>query len=113
MEKISVKELYKDYSKLENKEITIEGWIKNLRDSKTFGFIELNDGTFFKNIQIVISDKLNNFKEVAKLSIYSTIKATGTLVVTENAKQPFEIQATNVEILSECDRDYPDTLWSI
>ena len=85
MEKISVKELYKDYSKLENKEITIEGWIKNLRDSKTFGFIELNDGTFFKNIQIVISDKLNNFKEVAKLSIYSTIKATGTLVVTENA----------------------------
>ena len=107
MEKFSVKKLYKDFSKLENQEITIEEWVKNLRDSKTFGFIELNDGTFFKNIQIVISDKLSNFKEVAKLLIYSTIKATGTLVVTENAKQPFEIQATNVEILSECGRDYP------
>ena len=107
MEKLCVKDLYKDFSKFENKEITLEGWAKTLRDSKAFGFIELNDGTFFKNIQVVISDKLNNFKEVVKLSIYSTIKVTGTLVITENAKQPFEIQATKVEILSECDRDYP------
>ena len=107
MEKLCVKDLYKDFSKFENKEITLEGWVKTLRDSKTFGFIELNDGTFFKNIQVVISDKLDNFKEVVKLSIYSTIKVTGTLVITENAKQPFEIQATKVEILSECDRDYP------
>ena len=92
MQKYSVKNLYKEYSNIDNEQITIEGWVKTIRDSKTFGFIELNDGTFFKNIQIVISDKLNNFKEVSKLSIYSTIKVTGTLVVTENAKQPFEIQ---------------------
>ena len=107
MEKLCVKDLYKDFSKFEGKEITLNGWVKTLRDSKTFGFIELNDGTFFKNIQVVISDKLDNFKEVVKLSIYSTIKVTGDLVITENAKQPFEIQATKVEILSECDRDYP------
>ena len=107
MEKLTVKDLYKDYSKFEGKEIKLNGWVKTLRDSKTFGFIELNDGTFFKNIQIVISDKLDNFKEVVKLSIYSTIKVTGDLVITENAKQPFEIQATKVDILSECDRDYP------
>ena len=107
MDKLSVKSIYNNFSKLENKEITLDGWVKTLRDSKTFGFIELNDGSSFKNIQIVISDTLSNFKDVVKLSIYSTIKVTGTLVITENAKQPFEIQATAVEILSECDRDYP------
>ena len=61
MEKLCVKDLYKNFSKFENKEITLEGWVKTLRDSKTFGFIELNDGTFFKNIQVVISDAFNLF----------------------------------------------------
>ena len=107
MTKTTIKNLFKNTHEYENKEVQIEGWVKTLRDSKTFGFIELNDGTFFKNVQIVISDKLNNFKDLVKLSICSSIKVTGTLVITENAKQPFEIQATNVEILNVCDSSYP------
>jgi len=107
MTKVIIKELYKNTKEYENKEIELQGWVKTLRDSKTFGFIELNDGSFFKNIQIVISDKLNNFKELVKLTTYSSIIVKGTLVITENAKQPFEIQATNIDILNVCDNEYP------
>ncbi len=107
MKKLVVKDLYKNTKEYANKEITLEGWVRTVRDSKTFGFIELNDGSFFKNIQIVISDKLENFKELVKLSISSSIKVTGTLVITENSKQPFEIQATNIEVLNLCDNEYP------
>ena len=64
MKKLVVKDLYKNTKEYANKEITLEGWVRTVRDSKTFGFIELNDGSFFKNIQIVISDKLENFKEL-------------------------------------------------
>ena len=107
MSEIVIKDLYRDTKKYNNKEVILEGWVKTIRDSKTFGFIELNDGSFFKNVQVVITDKLDNFEKVAKLSIYSCIKVTGKLIITENAKQPFEIQATNIEILSESDKDYP------
>ena len=107
MEKLTIKDLYKDYKSYENKQVTLEGWVKTVRDSKTFGFIELNDGSYFKNIQIVISDKLDNFKDLVKLTISSSIKVTGTLVITENSKQPFEIQATNIEVFNLSDNDYP------
>ena len=107
MEKLVIKDLYKDAKLYDGKEVTLEGWVRTIRDSKTFGFIELNDGSYFKNIQIVISDKLNNFNELVKLSISSSIKVTGTLVITENSKQPFEIQATDVEIYNVCDSEYP------
>ena len=107
MEKITIKDLYKDYKKYAEQTITLEGWVKTVRDSKTFGFIELNDGSYFKNIQIVISDNLDNFKDLVKLTISSSIKVTGTLVITENSKQPFEIQATNVEVFNLSDSDYP------
>ena len=107
MKKLVIKDLYKNTNEYANKEVTLEGWVRTIRDSKTFGFIELNDGSFFKNVQIVFSDKLENFAEIAKLSISSSIKVTGTFVITENAKQPFEIQATNIEILNLCDLEYP------
>ena len=107
MKKLVVKDLYKNTNEYKDKEITLEGWVKTIRDSKTFGFIELNDGSFFKNVQIVFSDKLDNFAEIAKLSISSSIKVTGTFIITENAKQPFEIQASKVEILNLCDLEYP------
>ena len=107
MAKTIIKDLYRNTKNYENKEIELQGWVKTLRDSRTFGFIELNDGSFFKNIQIVISDKLDNFKELVKLTTYSSIVVKGTLVITENAKQPFEIQATNIEILNVCDNEYP------
>ena len=107
MEKLVIKNLYKNTKEYENKLVTLEGWVRTVRDSKTFGFIELNDGSYFKNVQIVISDKLENFKELVKLTISSSIKVTGNFVITENSKQPFEIQATNVEILNICDSEYP------
>ena len=107
MEKLVIKDLYKNTNEYKDKEITLEGWVRTIRDSKTFGFIELNDGSFFKNVQIVFSDKLDNFAEIAKLSISSSIKVTGTFIITENAKQPFEIQATKIDILNLCDLEYP------
>ena len=107
MEKLVIKEVYRNTSKYENQIITLDGWVKSIRDSKTFGFIELNDGSFFKNIQIVFHDALDNFAEVCKLSLISSIKVTGKLVLTENAKQPFEIQATNIEIQNIADSSYP------
>jgi asparaginyl-tRNA synthetase len=107
MEKLVIKELYKNTKEYEQKEITLEGWVRTIRASKNFGFIELNDGSFFKNVQIVISDSLENFKELSKLTISSSIKVTGTLVLTPNSKQPFEIQANNVEIFNMCDNEYP------
>ena len=107
MEKLVIKELYKNTENYINKDVTLEGWVRTVRDSKTFGFIEINDGTFFKNVQIVFTDKLSNFNEICKLTISSSIKVTGTLVKTENAKQPFEIQATGIEIESLSDSTYP------
>ena len=107
MKDITVRNLFKETKKFENKEITIEGWVKTLRDSKTFGFIELNDGTFFKNVQVVFNDTLDNFEEVRKLTLSSSIKVTGNFVATPNAKQAFEIQATKIEIESLADNTYP------
>ena len=107
MKDLSVKDLFRETKSYENKEIVLEGWVRTVRDSKTFGFIELNDGTFFKNVQIVFNDKLNNFDEIRKLTISSSIKVTGTLVITENAKQPFEIQASKIEIENLSDSSYP------
>ena len=107
MKDITVRNLYKETNKFENKEIIIEGWVKTLRDSKTFGFIELNDGTFFKNVQVVFNDSLSNFEEVKKLTLSSSIKVSGKLVLTPESKQAFEIQATKIEIESLADNTYP------
>ena len=107
MEKLVIKDLYRNTEQYINKELTLEGWVRTVRDSKNFGFIEINDGSFFKNVQIVFSNDLANFNEICKLTISSSIKVTGTLVKTENAKQPFEIQATKIEIESLSDSTYP------
>ncbi len=107
MKNITVKDLYKNTDGFVEKEIMIEGWVKTVRDSKTFGFIELNDGTFFKNVQVVFNDTLNNFAEICKLTISSSIKVVGKFILTQNAKQPFEIQATSIEIESLSDSSYP------
>ena len=102
-----IKNLYSNIDNFDGKEITIEGWVKTVRDSKTFGFIELNDGTFFKNIQVVFDDTLENFADICKLTISSTIAVTGKFVKTEGAKQPFEIKATKIDIEYIADSDYP------
>lgn len=107
MKNTLVKDLYRNTDNYVEKKVQISGWVKTVRDSKTFGFIELNDGSFFKNVQIVFDDKLSNFAEICKLSISSSIIVTGTVVKTENAKQPFEIKASSIEIFDIADSDYP------
>lgn len=102
-----IKELYRNIESYENKEINISGWVRTIRDSKNFGFIEINDGSFFKNVQIVFEASLSNFEEIRKLSISSSINVTGTVVKTENAKQPFEIKAKEIKVINIATLDYP------
>lgn len=107
MDKLTIRDLYKSPKDFENQTIFVEGWVKTVRDSKTFGFIELNDGSFFKNLQIVFDNHLNNFDEICKLTIISSIAVTGKFIITEGAKQPFELQAETIEIQSLADNSYP------
>lgn len=107
MEVTSIKELYRETEKYLDQNVSIVGWVRTVRSSKAFGFIELNDGTFFKTIQVVIEDNLENFKELTKLAISAAIKVEGTLVKTPNAKQPFEIKATKVTLEADSEKDYP------
>jgi len=107
MEKVLVKQLYRETEGFADKDVSISGWIRTLRSSKSFGFIEVNDGSFFKNVQVVFEDNLENFKEVEKLSISSSITVEGKLVLTPETKQPFEIKATKVIVEGESSSDYP------
>lgn len=107
MEKVTIKDLYRNTKNYIDKTVEVAGWVRTVRDSKAFGFIELNDGSFFNNLQIVFNDKLANFEEVRKLTISSSIIVNGKVVKTENAKQPFEIHADSVEIFNLADADYP------
>ncbi len=102
-----VKDLFRNTEKFLGQDIKVAGWVKTMRNSKNFGFIELNDGTFFNNVQIVFDNNLSNFEEVCKLTISSSIIVDGKLVKTENAKQPFEIHSTNIEIYNLSENDYP------
>ena len=107
MNNILIKELYRNSGKYYSKKIQISGWVKTVRDSKTFGFIEVNDGSFFKNLQIVFDNSLENFEEICKLTISSSIMVKGILVKTENAKQPFEIKAEEVKVIATSVPEYP------
>ncbi|MCR5734132.1 MAG: asparagine--tRNA ligase [Lachnospiraceae bacterium] len=107
MELVSLRELFRNKEEYYNREVKIGGWIRNHRDSKTFGFLMINDGTFFEHLQVVYSDKLSNFPEITALNIGSAVIVTGTLVPTPEAKQPFEIQAEEVYIEGQSTPDYP------
>jgi asparaginyl-tRNA synthetase len=108
MEKITVKKLFRGaYKDLIGKELELTGWVRTRRTSKKFGFIELNDGSFFKNIQIVFDESLDNWEETSKLSIGSAIKVVGELVESPGAKQAFEIHAKTVELVGDSELDYP------
>ena len=107
METTYIKDLFRSKEDYIEKEVKLSGWVRTVRGSKNFGFIEINDGTFFKNLQIVINDELDNFKELTKLAIASGIEVEGKLVETPNSKQPFEIQASKVSLLADSDSDYP------
>mgnify|MGYP002638946176 CR=1 FL=1 len=106
--KTTVKELFEKFEGLNNQEVTLFGWVRNNRAQKEFGFIDLNDGTFFETIQVVYENEiLENFKETQKLRVGSSMRVNGILVVTPSMKQPFEIKAREVEMLGDSLEDYP------
>ena len=107
MELTIIKDLYRDTDKYIGEEIEVGGWIRSIRDSKTFGFIVLNDGTFFETLQIVYHDEMENFAEISKLNVGAAIIVKGTLVATPEAKQPFEIQASEIVVEGTSAPDYP------
>ncbi|MCR4655238.1 MAG: asparagine--tRNA ligase [Lachnospiraceae bacterium] len=107
MDLVSVKSIFKTRDDYLNKEITIGGWVRSIRDSKTFGFIVVNDGTYFDPIQVVYSDKLENFKDISSLNVGAAIIVKGVLVPTPQAKQPFEIQAEEIKVEGASTPDYP------
>lgn len=104
---ILIRDLIKDYEKYSDKEVEVGGWIKNSRFSKNVGFIELNDGTFFNPVQIVVGKDNEDFEKSEKLKLSSAIIVVGKLVLTPNSKQPFEIQAEKIIVEGESTDDYP------
>lgn len=107
MELMNIRELYRRQQKYADQEVTIGGWVRSNRKSKAFGFLMVNDGTFFEAVQIVYGDGLSNFEEIGKVNVGAALIITGTFVATPDAKQPFEIQAKNVEIEGASSPDYP------
>ncbi|MDA8222336.1 asparagine--tRNA ligase [Desulfosporosinus sp.] len=107
MQSTLVKEIYRETTRFLNQKVELSGWVRTVRTSKAFGFIEINDGSFFENIQVVFEDSLTNFTEIGKLTISSAIRIQGELVPSPGAKQPFELKAENIEVLSLASTDYP------
>ena len=104
---LEIREIYKKHAELLNKELELNGWIRKRRDQKNFGFLEVNDGTFFNGIQVVFDDSLSNFDEISRLSISSSVHVKGVLVQSEGKGQTFEIKAKEITIYNKADLDYP------
>jgi asparaginyl-tRNA synthetase len=103
-----IKKLFGEQNEFIDKEVCVSAWVRTVRVSKTFGFIEINDGSFFKNLQVVFEEGIiNNFKEVSKLHVSSSITVKGTLIKTPDAKQPFELKANKIIVEGESTSDYP------
>jgi len=107
MQTTLIKKIYRDTPSFLNQEIQISGWVRTVRVSKTFGFIELNDGSFFKNVQVVFEENLRNFEEISKITTGSSLIVKGILVESPGAKQPFELKAQSIEVEGQCSPDYP------
>ncbi len=108
MEKIEIKQLYRQSRLYQDTEVTVYGWVKTIRDSKSLGFMQLNDGSFFKDVQVVfLKDKISNFREIAALNVGACVCVRGNFILTPDAKQPFEIQASEIKIEGESTSDYP------
>ncbi|MFA5471267.1 MAG: asparagine--tRNA ligase [Acholeplasmataceae bacterium] len=104
----TVKHIFRNMEQYDNKEITLYGWVRNNRAQKEFGFINFHDGTFFESLQVVYEDQnLDNFKDVQKIRVGSSIQVIGTLVLTPNMKQPFEVKANTIILLGDSPEDYP------
>lgn len=108
MHRITIKEIYADSPAFGGKTVTVMGWAKTIRDSKAFGFIELNDGSCFKNCQVVFErEKLSNYDEIARQNVGASLVVKGTLVLTPENRQPFEIKADQIEVMGTSTPDYP------
>ena len=107
MELTEIRDLYRNTDQYAEKEITVGGWVRSNRDSKTFGFIVINDGTFFEPLQVVYSDGLENFETISRLNVGSAIVVRGKIVLTPQAKQPFEMQAAEILLEGASPADYP------
>ncbi len=107
MELTSIKSLFKEQQVYIGKKVTVGGWVRSIRDSKTFGFMVISDGTYFEPLQVVYGDGLENFAQISKLNVGAAVIVTGTLVATPEAKQPFEIQADEVTVEGISAPDYP------
>ena len=107
MKLVNVRDIFRNQGEYENKEITIGGWVRSNRASKNFGFLVVNDGTFFEPIQVVYADGIENFDALQKINVGAAVIVTGTLIPTPESKQPFEIQAKTVEIEGASTPDYP------
>ena len=103
----TVRDIYKNRENYLDEEVTVGGWVRSVRDSKSFGFIVLHDGTYFETLQIVYHDNMENFEQISKLNVGAAIIVKGTLVATPQAKQPFEIQAAEVTVEGASAPDYP------
>ena len=107
MQRIEIANLYKNLPQ-DGQAVTLCGWAKTIRDSKKIGFIELTDGSCFKSLQVVFqADKLENYTEIAKAGTYTSLEVKGRIVLTPQAKQPFEVNADEITILGSCPSDYP------
>ena len=104
---INIRDLHHNYKDYDGKVVTIGGWVRSIRDSKTFGFMVVNDGTFFEPVQVVYADKLDNFETICKLNVGAAVIVTGQVKVTPEMKQPFEIHADEVVIEGESTPAYP------
>ena len=108
MKREEVAAFYRDLDAYTGKTVTVCGWARSIRDSKALGFIDLNDGTCFKGVQVVFeADKLENYKEIAAQNVGAALVVTGTLLATPEAKQPFEIHATHIEVEGPSTPEYP------
>ena len=108
MKRELIRSIYSDPESFGGKTVTLGGWVRNLRDSKAFGFIDLNDGSYFKSIQVVFErENINNYDEIASQNVGAALVVTGILALTPGAKQPFELKATEIVVEGTSTPDYP------
>ena len=108
MKRELIRHIYESPESFGGKEVTVGGWVRNLRDSKAFGFIDLNDGSYFKSVQVVFErDKINNYDEIVSQNVGAALVVTGVLTLTPGAKQPFELKATEIAVEGTSTPDYP------
>lgn len=104
---MDVKDLFKDITKYENKDVTLEGWVRNNRNQSNFGFIDFNDGTYFQSLQLVYEKELKDFDSISKIRVGSAIRVNGTIVKSEGSGQSHEMKVKSIEVLGDSPEDYP------